>query len=163
MSTAAEEIIALELISRLEAITVANGYAFDVESVSRVNRDSTDWTPRDRSIVVAQDATQRNEEADRPGNPAAIGYIVPFQIFGFRRQSDRAATADAAKVNEMLAAIKKAVANATDWHQFNRTSYDANWGTSSPFNSQDGRHAGLAVELFVHFRLDETDPFTVRV
>jgi hypothetical protein len=163
MSTPAEEIIALELISRLENITVFNGYAFNVESVSRVNRDSTEWTPRDRAIVVSQDATQRNEEADRPGNPAAIGYTVGFQIFGFRRQSDRAATADAAKVNEMHAAIKKAVANDTDWHQFNRTSYDANWGPTTPFNSPDGRHAGLSVELTVHFRVDEDDPFTVRV
>lgn len=161
MPTAIPELIAAEVITRLEQITTGNGYAFNVASVERVNRDGNDWTPTHRGIVVVQGDEQRNEPHDRPGNPPANAYELPFSILCFVRQSDRSSTADQAEVNAMVAAAKKAVAEgSTSWHQFDGNSYDANWGIQSNYESID--HAGASVELLVRYRISEIDPFTLR-
>lgn len=160
MPTAIPELIAQELIARLQTITTANGFAFDVADVSRVNRDATDWTPKHHSIVVVQAEEIRKPEHDYPGNPAAIAYTLPFELHGFVRQSDRAATSDQQKVNEVQAAIKKAVAGTSDWHTFDDNSYLADWGPTSNYNSTE--HGGTTLNLEVHYRISDTDPFTVR-
>lgn len=162
MPTPVPELIALELISRLEDITVANGFSFNVAGVDRVNRDSSEWTPKNNSIVVVQSLEARDSESDHPGNPAAIAYQLTFNIKGFVRQSDRATTADQSKENDMLAAVRLAVAGTTTWHQFDGNSYDADWGEVTRFESESGSHAGLNIELIVRYRVSEINPYTVR-
>ena len=162
MPTALPEQIAQTLITRLEAITTGNGYAFTVRSVDRVSRDAREWTPRNLCIGVAQAAEVRNPAMDHEGNPAAIGYQLAFNIHAFVRQSDDATTQDATTENAMVAAIKQAVAGTTDWHNFGGLSVDADWGSCQPFISGQGDHAGATLPLFVFYRISETDPFETR-
>lgn len=157
----ASETIALELVARLGQITTGNGYAFTASDVSRVNRDGDDWTPEHLGIVVKQGDETRNPAHDRPGNPPAMAYEQAYELIGFVRQSDRADTSDDSLVNQMEAAIKKAVAeNSGTWHQFDGASYDANWGDTTRFEST--AHAGLKVPLSVRYRVSELDPLTLR-
>ena len=162
MPTAVPELIALELKSRLEAITIANGFEITAQAVYRVNRDATAWTPRDKSIVITQQASERDEDADHEGNPPAIGFILPFVVTGFVRQSDRATAPDQAKVNQIEASIRKAITSGANWHSFDGNAYNAQLGGASNISEDEGRFAGVAVELQVFYRVSETDPYTVR-
>lgn len=162
MPTAVPELIAQELISRLEAITTGNGYAFTVPSVDRVNRDANDWKPKNNSIVVVQGDDERDPESDRPGNPPAEAHRLTFEIKGIVRQADRATTADQSKENEMTATIKEAVSSVSQWHTFDGNSWNAEWGTTSRITSDTGSYAGVSLELIVSYRVSETDPYTVR-
>lgn len=155
------EDIAVEVVARLGEITTANGYAFDAASVDRINRDSSDWTPSPYAIVVEQASETRNESHDRPGSPPAMAYEQTYEIHGFIRQSDRSTTPDATLENRMESAIKKAVAeNSSSWHQFDGSSYDANWGETTPYESTE--HAGVTVRLIVRYRVSELDPEALR-
>jgi hypothetical protein len=162
MPTAVPELIAIELKSRLEAITVANGYEITAQAVYRVNRDATGWTPRDKTLVISQQGAERDEEADHEGNPPAIGFVLPFLITGFVRQSDRATAPDQSRVNQMEASIRKAITSEANWHTFDGNAYNAQLGGASNISEDEGRFAGVAVELQVFYRVSETDPYTVR-
>lgn len=163
MTTAIPELIALELITRLEQITTANGYAFSVPSVQRINRDATNWTATAYSIVVVQGDDERNPDHDRPGNPPANAYAVKFQVIGFIRQSDRSTDADQALVNDMNASIRKAIAeNSSTWHTFDGNAYNADMGTGVNVLGDVGDYAASAVELTVWYRVNELDPYEVR-
>lgn len=163
MPTAIPELIAQELQSRLENITTGNGYSFTVTEVIRQRRDANNFTPRHRSIVVVQQIETPNPQLDHEGNPAAIGYDLRFNIHAFVRQDDSLSTpGDDQLTNEMIAAIKKAVAGTSTWHTFDSNSIDARWMETRPFVPVEGDHAGATVSLLVHYRISETDPFTAR-
>lgn len=160
-TTPIPELIATTLISRLEAIMVSNGYAFTVAGVDRVNRDATEWTPKNNTIVVLQDSEERVEELDCFGNPPAIAYQLTFAVKGFVRQSDRVTTADQARENEMAATIKKAIASSATWYHFGGSAINAQFGATERFEASDS-HAGVVVFVDVFYRVSETDPYQVR-
>lgn len=162
MSTAVPEQIAVELVSRLEAITTDNGYAFSVSGVDRVNRTAKGWTPRNLGVAVEMGAENRAPEIDHEGNPAALGYVQEYLIHAFVRHSDRGTDVDNTTENALVAAIKKAVAGTTTWHTFDDVSIDADWGSKRPYVSPEGEHAGQTLSLLVMYRISETDPFEVR-
>ncbi len=162
MSTAVPELIGLELVSRLEAITTANGYAFDAAGVSRMNRRANDQRFRNLEIIVEQGEDVYNEALTHAGNPAAIAYDLAFTILGFVRNSDASTTPDATSENAMLAAIKKAVAGTATWHTFDGNAVIADWGQSEPINDEEGAYSGVSVPLIVTYRVSETDPFVAR-
>jgi hypothetical protein len=162
MSTPVPELIATTLITRLQAITIAGGYAFDVASVVRVNRDGTGWAPANHTIAVIQASNARDPEGDHEGNPPAIAHLLTFAIVGFVRQSDRATAADQTQENIIDAAMRKAITTPVDWHTFGGRSYNANLGDTERFTSDDGKHTGATLTLEVMYRVSETSPFTVR-
>lgn len=159
------ERIALLIISRLEEITVSNGYLFNVSDVTRVNRDVEGWTPRNLSIVIKQGPEIENDQMTHEGNPAAIAYDVLFSIHGFVRHPERSPEGeiDDKTSNELAASIKKAiVANQHDWHNFDGNAIDARWTGTQPYLSPQGDHAGITVGLSVTYRISETNPFEAR-
>lgn len=162
MPTAVQEVIAQELISRLEQITTANGYGLTVPSVDRVNRDANDWLPKNNSVIVVQGTDEPDQENDHPGNPPANAYQLTFQIKGCVRQSDESSTADQAQENLLAASIKKAVCNSSTWHQFDSQSYNAVWGPTERFSLNEGAYAGTSLTLVVMYRVSETNPFVAR-
>lgn len=163
MSTSIPELIADELVTRLETITSGNGYPFSVPSVDRIIRGARDWRPRNLGLAVEQAIEARNQALDHEGNPAAIGYSLAFNIHAFVRQSDNnTATPDQTTENALVAAIKKAVAGTSDWHQFNDNAIDADWSATRPFTTSEGDHCGVTLTLTVHYRISETDPYTSR-
>lgn len=154
------ERIATELVSRLQQITVGNGYAITVVNVARVNRDASGWTPRHLGIVLVQGTETRNEEHDCPGNPPAMAYELEFGIHGFVRQPDRTTAPDATTMNKMAAAIRKAIAGTATWYQIDNACYDADWSETDDVVSPD--HAICSMGIVARYRVSELDPLEVR-
>ena len=152
------ERIAAAIVTRLENSTP------EFSSVTRVNRDATDWQVTNDSVVVRQGTAARLPELDYPGNPPAIAYELTFAIVGFIRQSDRIKDADDIEINTIAANIQKAiVAGLTStWHTFGGICFDASFGETVPFVTDNGAHTGAVVEVMCRYRVSETDPYTVR-
>ncbi len=163
MSDLVSERIANTIVARLQNITTANGYTFDVESVTRPNAKATEWRPRHQCIIVQQGTTARNEELDCPGNPPSICYETSFNIYGFILPSDHATSPVAIEVNEMEAAMKQAVVdNSVHWVFMDGLSIFAEFGSSQPYISAEGDNQGLQLPLLVTYRVSELDPTEVR-
>lgn len=157
------ERIAAVIVTRLEAITVTNGYAFNVAGVIRPDRQARSYTPKNNLLLLEQGDSVPAPELDIPGNPPAIAEILTFQIYGINRVGDRAATARSVGDNTLEACIKKAiVAGTTAWYHFTSLALNAAFGVTQPFASQSGDHAGIMVPLIVTYRYSELDPYTVR-
>lgn len=158
------ELIAEEIVSRLQGITIEDGYPFTVPSVDRVQRGAKDWTPRNLAIAVEQSDENENLQQSHPGNPPAAAYDVVYRLHAFVRPSDRTVP-DTAQTTEnaMVASIKQAITAAGHrWHTFGEVAIDARWGSTSRFVSAEGDHAGITMTLIVTYRASETDPYESR-
>lgn len=162
MPTDIPELIAAELVTRLESITTGNGYSFNVSDVTRVGRTAESWKPQNLGIAVRSPIETRNESQDHEGNPPAIAYDLAFDLHLFVRQPKTESDPDPKTENSFVAAVKKAVAGTSDWHQFDGNAYNADWGTRQAYLSPEGHHAGATLTLVVQYRISETDPFTAR-
>jgi hypothetical protein len=166
MSTTVIELIALEIVRRLEEITIDNGYSFDVVAVVRPDREGKNYTPEDKLIEVTQGDSIRNTEMSLPGNPPATAYDTEFEINCFVRESDHDTTGYNAIQNERGSQIIKAIVNeSTDvstWHTLDGNALLAEIGDVKGYSTSDGHHNGVSVMLSVLHRQSETDPYVVR-
>lgn len=162
MSKPVDEQIAEEIVSRLSAVVVTVDAQTLLAEVYRVNRDASDWTPENNSIVVKQTTATRFPEMDCPGNPPAVAYQLEFALVSFTRQPDREENADEAAINMFAALVRKAITNGSDWYTFGGLAFDAEVGEIVPFITENGAHAGAVQQLMVRFKVSELDPFVVR-
>lgn len=162
MPTPVPELIALEIVTRLEAITEANGYEFTTPFVVRVNRDGRNWTPKRNAIAVVQAGDeQRIYEHDCQGSPPSNAYQQTWEIRGYVRKPEHHDYAEDADLNEMTASIRKAIAEGSNsWHTFDGYCYNAMFGASRIEKSAE--HTVAVVELDTFYRVSEIDPYTVR-
>ena len=160
------ERIAIEIIARLQTITIANGYPFDVTDVVRPDRLGTGFTPDNYLMLVTQKDSSYNSELSHEGNPPAIAFDTTFEIACMVRESDKDENAIATTTNAVIAAAMKAIVNgASDpglWYQMAGNAIICNWGSISPFSQSEGNHAGGTLDLIVTHRQSENDPYTVR-
>ncbi len=166
MSTSVIELIALEVVRRLEQITIDNDYTFTVCSVVRPNRLGDGYSPEDTMVVLRQGDSVRNLDASHPGNPPAIAYGVTFEIECIVRTSDFAPDEYNTEQNERGSQIVKALINeATDtglWYTFEGNAILAEIGDVKQFIVTEGDHNGVTIDLSVLYRTSENDPYTVR-
>ena len=165
MPTPVPELIALEIVSRLELITVANGYAFNVPQVVRPNRKGDNWERKHLSIGVLQGESERVPELDCPGNPPALCYRVVFNLECVCKDSeiDSPDAAHATNENEIAAAVVKAITDdGATWYTMNGNAIDSEIGTHTPFSSPEGEANGVQIPISVMYRVSENDPFQVR-
>ena len=168
MSTPVPELIALELVSRLENINECDGYSFTVSEVVRPSRKGETWTHQHLGIGVLQGESTRLEDLDYPGNPPAIAYSIDFQLQCICRDSatsiDDPKPAHAATENEVAAAVVKAITatGAATWHTIGGNAIDARFGSMQPLVSPEGEQNGVMIPLAIIYRVSETDPFTTR-
>ena len=158
------ESIAREIVSRLEQIKIANGYAFNVTSVIRPNRNAT-WTPEDRLILVKQGDSTKNEALSCPGNPPAMAFDTTFELCGFVRTSDFCSKEYESIENDRGAQIIKAITTeATDpsmWYTFASKAIISDIVEVRSFQESES-HNGVIVSLSVTHRQDENNPYNVR-
>lgn len=162
MPTAPEERIAAELMARLEIVTVTEDSGSVPATVYRVNRDATEWQPKNNSIVLKQGEQSRLPDLDCPGNPPAIAYQIQFAVVCFIRQSDRESNADAERVNNLAALARKAITNSSNWQAIDSVSFDAEITETVPFTESEGGHVGAIFTVEASYRVSELDPFVVR-
>jgi hypothetical protein len=152
------ELIALEIVRRLEQITVANGYQFNVAEVVRPNKDGSNWTYQHLGIGVVQRDDVVNESLSYPGNPPAECRDVVYIITCITRDANGP---KATSENLMLASVFKAIRDGDAWHRFGGYAIDAEIGDSRNINLQEGEFDGMEIELKVSYRISELDPFLV--
>jgi hypothetical protein len=156
------ERIALEIVERLELISLAASFDFDVVDVIRPDRTARNWTPKNFRILVVQGSEDRLPELDHEGNPPACAYQVEYQVKMFLRDLDKSETPHAVSENRAAGNIRKAITNSSDWYTFRDIALFAEFGSTEPFISNEGDHQGVSVPLTVTYRSSETDPFEVR-
>jgi hypothetical protein len=160
------ENIATEIVRRLQRITVANGYTFDVANVQRADRLGTSIVLENYLVLVVQQDSQPNEELSHPGNPPAIAFDATFNVHCFVRESDREESVMSTTSNEMAGQAMKAIANETNapykWWQMNGNSILTEFGTIGPYSESEGVNAGVTLPLIVSYRVSENDPYEVR-
>ena len=165
MPTAVPELIAVEIVTRLEAITVANGYAFNVAEVVRPSRKGHNWDRAHLGVGVLQSDSERVPELDCPGNPPALCYRVTFNLECVCKDSeiDSPTAAHATNENEMAATVIKALTvGGNTWHTMDGNAIDTEIGTHQPFTSSEGEMNGVMIPIAVLYRVDENNPYNVR-
>lgn len=164
MPTAIPELITQEIVGRLQLITTANGYNFDVAAVERPNRDGSNLSYKHRSVQVVQGEAERVPDLDCPGNPPAIAYRVAIQLQCVCRDEKDEIDAFVTATNDVAAAVVKAVTNdGTTWYTMNGNAIDADIGNITQFSLSEGEVNGVVVPVSVLYRVAENDPYTVRM
>lgn len=160
------ERIADELYQRLRLLTAGYSDQFIASDVIRPRRNDT-GTPEHQQIVLTQSALSINSELMCPGNPAAIAYVVTFNIHCRVMPSERDTTFVEEMINTMAAEVVRVVCDesilddALQWHTFGNLAIDAEWLPHENVDT-DGSYDGVIVPLAVTFRVSEKNPFTVR-
>ena len=156
MTTVAESIAGV-VVARLEAITEANGYDFDVSQVVRFDRHGTQPTYKHLSIAIEESKT-RNPALDAPGNPPAQAWVTTFSLQLICRDSGEP-QGKAINDDMMQAAAVKALSNeeAADWYTMGGYALDSEFGEPVPFTQTDGEVTGSVLPLLVTFRVSEYD------
>lgn len=162
MPTAVPEQIATKLVTRLETITTGNGFNFDVANVVRPNRRQVGIRPEHLQIQVVQGANTYNRSQSHEGNPPAIAYDLVFNMHCGVRDDDDSTTPSSTTENDFETAVKEAICDSADWHNWDGVAVISDFGQSRPYVSPEGEHAGVTVPLIVTYRISETDPYTAR-
>lgn len=157
-TTPIPELIATELVARLEAITEENGYQFNVAEVVRPNKDGSNWRLKHLSVAVMQGNDAINVEISHPGNPPAEGHDLNMKIACVSRDND---DSHATNTNLMVATVKKAIASVDDWHRLGGYAIDAEWGEIEAYTSPEGELYGALINLDIRYRVSEYDAFVV--
>lgn len=154
------ERIAYALFERLQYL--AAGYS-PYTAVSEVIRPTRmgGYTPKHLQIVLTQDAPERNEELDCPGNPPAIAWDQRFNIRCHVMPSEKDPTPVDELVNTMAADVQQVVTDATDWHTFGDLALNAQWQTPENIDG-DGGIDGINVPLVITYRVAENNPYQKR-
>lgn len=167
MPTNIPEQIIEEIVDRLERITIANGFDFDVDSVTRSNREGTNWKPRPLAIVIDGIEDVRDEELSHPGNPPAIAHILTVPVKFFANISSSSTAPHDRQTMLMSSNITKAITNPvsspTTWYTMANLAIDTEVGDLLIFDSASGDHAGGTMPIVVTYRVSENNPFQVRV
>ena len=120
------------------------------------------WIPEDEACSVYFGGLTPNPEISCPGNPPAQGWTLSASVAGICKPSDKDTTPIDTYKQRIAADIIKAVTNASTWHNWDGLAVNTELGEVSDVTGNDGSWQGIAVQLSVHFRTDEDDPYQVR-
>lgn len=147
------ERIAIEILDRLEGL--------DDYTVNRPDREGTNITPVDRSIVLRQQPSQPNPQLSCHGNPPAMAFNVVFMAVCYVRNfhGDEAAydTACNQSAADVIYAITHPATNPAGWWTFAGNAVHASIGASTPFVNSEGKRAGVVVPVQITYRVSEND------
>ena len=161
MATAIPELIAQVLQTRLQQITIANGFETTVSTVERP-APTSDMKPEDNQIIVSNGDLNRLRELDCGGNPPAYAYQQGYQINAVMRPSEKSNTAASALQNKMTADIVKAITAGAAWWQMGGNAILTEWEDIAPYDDSNGSAAGVRFELKCTFRCDANNPYNPR-
>ena len=155
MSEPIVEQIAAALKTRIESVTVTNGYQETVSEVVRPSRASGEqaYVPQNNLVVILQDDP---EEGDSPEGLKA--WIQPFALMAFAQLSDQASTPADTVLNRFAADLEKAIRSDPT---FGGLAYDAvirpafGWVGKNAFTGFEG----ITVNVDIYYRTLEDDPY----
>lgn len=155
------ELIAQELLSRLEAMINNNAYQTTVREVIRPTRNGN-YTPKNNQIVLTMGDAEIVEELSHPGNPPAIATMQTFNIRCHVLTDENETDAIDTTVTMFVADVMQAVCiPQSTWHNFDSNAIDASFGPVE-FIANDGGLDGANIPINVLYRVSENDPYEVR-
>ena len=160
MATAISEQIAQKLHTRLQSITVANGYENTVSEVVRGTRFGG-FRPQHLQLIMNQGTLTRNDELSHPGNPPATAYEMPFEIVGLLMPSESSTDKIDLLRNQFAADTIKAISTPqSSWHNFDSLAILSVISDIQDITQEES--SGFRLTLTVTFRITENDPYQVR-
>jgi hypothetical protein len=163
MSLPVVDRIARVIESRIDGVTIANGYSQTLVAARQTKAGEV--TPADGTVIIVQmDAS--DEPLLENGNPPMVTWRQQFAINIYVRPSDADSTPIDALVNLAVSDVIRAVCTPAAWYQFadsdGYTAINAEWGSKQNFNAENGTLEGATLPLTVEYRTSETDPTEVR-
>jgi len=118
----------------------------------------------DQTVVITPQAVQPLAEFDRPGNPPAIGQLLPLLISCFPIPSELGETPTKwhAAAATLGTACQQAITTGSAWHTFGGNSIDAMIGPLTPNQPDDEAPASIQFVIAIKYRVDENDPNSLR-
>lgn len=169
MSIPVLERIAVKVAERIARIT-PEYYESELDSdlpVQRPNRvDGIKF--RHNSIAILQGDPESNADYAHEGNPPAIAWTQPFQIYCLVIPSDTVTTPIDSLANLLVADVQRSLCansvgvRSVDWHNWDGLAVNSNIGPTAEFLRNDGSYAGRVFTLNVIYRVDETNPYNAR-
>jgi len=150
------EQVAQAIAVQLATITEARGYENTVNRVVRPRRTAEGNRPEPLDIWLVQDDIERDTDNDIAGNPAGIGWVVPFSLDLVIRQSEKSTLPMDQVINSFVADVQKALMVDPHWDNL---ATDTRLGTVE-FASPESGFEGATVWVEVLIRVEETDPFS---
>lgn len=158
------ERITQEVLERLRLLTAGYSDYFRSPHVKREIFHNTE-PPQNYGIILTQGNDERLPENDCSGNPPALAYRLPLMIRCRIMPSETDPTPVDTYSNVIAAEVQRVVCDdsymATSWYTMNDLAFDSQWGAPE-FVGGDGGFEGIAVSLFVSYRVSEGNPFEVR-
>ncbi len=161
MATSIPELIAAVLQTRLQQITVANGYEVTVSEVVRPTAVS-DAQPKDKQIILSLAELTRTNELDCQGNPPAYAWTQSYNINAVLRPSEKSLTPSATLQNTFMADMTKAITAGAAWWQMGGNALNTLFASSNTYDAPDGSSAGVRIVLQVVFRAAANNPYDPR-
>ncbi len=118
----------------------------------------------DQTVVITPQAVQPLAEFDRPGNPPAVGQLLPLLISCFPIPSELGVSPTKwhAAAATLGTACQQAITTGAAWHTFGGNSIDAMVGPLEPNRPDDEAPASIQFTVAIKYRVDETDPNSLR-
>ena len=155
MSTPIIELIALDIVTAITAITTGNGFNQTLTALRPRRVDYKDTAPKDGTVYVWQGDA---EEASAQTFPLKA-WIQPFKLVAIVIDSDATATSIDTRLNQVRSDIEKKL-----MEDVGRSGL-ANGGDGTviraPEKFDEGpSYTGITVNIEVQYRTLETDPYT---
>lgn len=166
MSDPVELQIVDEIKTRLDRISIANGYAFDAAGVREPNRLGSNASPRPHAFDVVIVSVSENEAFDHEGNPPAVGRTVEVLVYANESHVDGSTSGRDRDALAMIAAARRAITNPaaspSTWYTMGGLAVDTEFGEAGRVQAGDATPTGWSLPIMVNFRVDETDPTNPR-
>jgi len=152
MSTPIVEHIAANIATAIGQVTVANGFNQDLVAIRPKRLDyGQDLTPRDGHVLVMQGA-----EAKETRPTGGESWAQTFILWALVLDSDQATNSIDTRINQVRADIHKKLMEDPQ-----RGGYALDTELVGSDIISDGRgFSGIALEITVHYRTKDDDPYT---
>lgn len=154
MTTPIVEQIAEEIRDRLDEIKIVNGFNYDL-TAARPNRQelSYDQTWKDRTAVLFSGPKTLNDR--KSGNPSIYEWRQDFVIDVYGYEDDKETDTVETRLHKMGADVEKKLMEDPQRNKLAlKTELDGGMIVADPDRT------GIAVKIYVIFRVREDDPYT---
>ena len=152
MSTPRIEHIAVNIEAAINAITEGNGFNQDLVAVRPKRNDFKDVVPEDGKVLI----WQADDELPEEQAYGAKEWIQPFVLMAIVLDSDEASASIDTRLNQVRADIQKKLIEDVTRGGY---AFDTELLPCAKFDDGQG-FTGIAVNVAVHYRVKEDDPYT---
>ena len=151
------ELIFDKMVGALAAISIANGYSFDMAGVVRPVTLDRDESWLDQSIIFIPADPSRNEDLSYSGNPPMQAWDHPVDIDVIYTPDKDATDSIIQVLNQMWADVQKAIFSNPQWDGI---AIDTrNGDTANYWVDEEQYLTGMTIPFIVTYRHFENNPY----